>query len=123
MSSSIVRKSLSIVDSDFSGKGKLLKKNKKKAQKDILTSEKKITVTELRRKNKSKDQIQKENLEKLKLIQEICTVELPENITKKIIERGVTKKPIHIKEKPKKVVKTAFTEEDFEKFEREYFNE
>lgn len=40
-----------------------------------------------------------------------------------IIERAVTRKPIKkIKKKSKKDKKTAFTEEDFKKFEEEYFD-
>ncbi|KAK4877293.1 hypothetical protein RN001_009799 [Aquatica leii] len=124
MSASIVRKSLEIVDSDFSSKGKSSKKSKKnKKQNEILPSQRKVTVTEIRKKSKTKDQRLRENLAKLKLIKKICTIDLDKNVTRKIIKRGVTKKPVHIKEKSKKPKKTAFTEEDFAKFEQEYFNE
>lgn len=42
-----------------------------------------------------------------------------------IIERAVTRKPVKKikKKKSKKDKKTAFTEEDFKKFEQEYFDD
>nr|CAI5840984.1 unnamed protein product [Callosobruchus analis] len=46
------------------------------------------------------------------------------NGIKQIVERAVTKRPIKKKtKKPKKNQKTVFTEEDFRKFEEEYFDE
>lgn len=40
-----------------------------------------------------------------------------------IIKRAVTKRPVKKVKKHKKDNKTAFTEEDFKKFEDEYFDE
>ncbi|KAF5273296.1 hypothetical protein FQR65_LT04718 [Abscondita terminalis] len=127
MSASIVRKSLAIIDSDFKDKAKSLskknKKHKKQKQKEVLQTERKVTVSEIRKKSKTKEQILNDNLKKLELIKKICTIDLDPAITSKIIQRGVTKKPIQAEEKKKKHEKSAFTEEDFAKFEQEYFNE
>ncbi|KAF2904910.1 hypothetical protein ILUMI_01266 [Ignelater luminosus] len=144
MSASMVRKSLAIVDKDFnrnkgktkSGKKKsvanlipdnhkIKKKINRKGHKEtveVLKTEAKLTVAEARKHCKSKDEILKENLRKLKLIQEHSKVDLEEEVTHQLIERAITKRPVKTKVK-KGVQKTAFTEEDFAKFEAEYFDE
>ncbi|XP_044763283.1 active regulator of SIRT1-like [Coccinella septempunctata] len=131
MSSSIVRKALQLVDEDSHPKTKKHKKELK--AKDILGggklknvhSTKKLTVTELRKSMKPKEEIYRKNLEKLERIKTITTVQLNEESLNKIIERGVSRRPISGKPKikNKKEKETVFTEEDFKKFEEEYTGE
>lgn len=83
----------------------------------------KLNIVEIRKKRKSQSEILNANLEKLKLIKEICTIEIEKEAVHKLIERAVTRRPIKSKPKSKKSQKTAFTEEDFKKFEEEYFDE
>ncbi|CAG9767930.1 unnamed protein product [Ceutorhynchus assimilis] len=145
MSAAIVRQALEIVDPDYTYfKSKQSKKNSKseafslypekykiigktykkgkKAEKIGFPIEKKYTVQEAKTKLKSKKQILEENLRKLKLIQEHSKVTLNETTTKNIIERAVTRRPIKTEKNKQKSTKTAFTEEDFKKFEEEYLN-
>ncbi|XP_072392867.1 active regulator of SIRT1-like [Diabrotica undecimpunctata] len=142
MSAALVRKSLQIVDPQCGSKigkrkGKsdvfaLAHQNQKligKAQRkgktekvNLLSTEKKLTVAEARKYNKSKEQILQENLKKLELIKSASKVELDQKLVKQIIDRAVSRRPIR-KIKPKQQKKTAFTEEDFKKFEEEYFDE
>ncbi|CAH0546417.1 unnamed protein product [Brassicogethes aeneus] len=145
MSAAIVRQALEFVDPSFkvvSGKKKSKAKkgkevfdlisdnqklfikrnhNKKKAEKvNLLSTSTKYTVVEAKKLHKSKEQRIKENLKKLKLIRKACTIELDRITTKQIIDRGITKRPVKARPKSKPVKKTAFTEEDFKKFEEEY---
>ncbi|KAJ3664404.1 hypothetical protein Zmor_008579 [Zophobas morio] len=144
MSSALVQKALQIVDPDFhkQSKGKTHQSTKnvfglipekqkitkniiRKGHKEkvgVLSISKKLTVTEARKLIKSKDEILKENLKKLKQIQGACTIELDKETTEKILERAVTKRPVKAKKKTKKAQKTAFTEEDFKNFEEEYLD-
>ncbi|XP_056632498.1 active regulator of SIRT1-like [Diorhabda sublineata] len=140
MSASLVRKGLQIVDPQYDKPNKRKKKSDvftlapqnhkliKKVQKqgkefkiNLLSTEKKLTVTEARKNNKSKEQLLEENLRKLKRIKKASRVQLDKNLVKQIIDRAVNKRPIR-KIKPKTEKKTAFTEEDFKKFEEEYLN-
>jgi len=105
---------------------KILKTIRQKGQKEkveVLQTEAKITVAEARKTSKSKEQILKANLKKLKLIQEACSIDLDKEVTSQLIRRAVTKRPVEFKNKSKKNQKTAFSEEDFAKFEEEYFDE
>lgn len=144
MSASLVKQSLEIVDSDFKSKGSKGKKKSKteafsllpeqyrfvgktytktgKAQKVGVSVEKKYTVQDAKRKIKSKKQILEENLKKLELIRKNSQIVLDENSTTNIIERAVTRRPIKTKEKKYRKPETAFTEDDFKKFEEEYLN-
>ncbi|KAJ8978134.1 hypothetical protein NQ317_014189 [Molorchus minor] len=133
MSASLVRKGLEIVDPENCKNTGHKKKKKKQevfglipdnhkyvakikansaSKVNLLSTSTKLTITEARKKIKSKEDILKRKLTKIRTY-------------KKIIERGVTKRPVHIvgKSKKKKDKKTAFTEEDFRKFEEEYLNE
>ncbi|KAB0797611.1 hypothetical protein PPYR_08604 [Photinus pyralis] len=126
MSAALVRESLEVVDADFNDKSKKsIKKSKKRKndQTELFPTSKKISVSELRKNKRTKEQNLQENLEKLRLIREVCAIDLEENITNKIIERAVSRRPIKAKKVSKKAEKTAFTEEDFAKFEQEYLNE
>ncbi|XP_045465481.1 active regulator of SIRT1-like [Harmonia axyridis] len=127
MSSSIVRKALQIVDDDSSSK---YKPNKKMKAKDVLVggrwknmqSTKKLTISELRKTMQCKEEIYRKNMEKLELIKKLTNIQLNQDALDIILERGVTGKPIsgNPKIRKKKEKTSAFTEEDFKKFEREY---
>lgn len=132
MSAALVRKSLEIVDEDRVPKTKKQKKEMKAkhifggGKLKNMEGSKKLTISELRKTMKPKEEIYKKNLEKLKLIKSLTTIKLNEDTLNKIIERGVTKKPVCGKPKTKKNKKdkeTVFTEEDFRKFEEEYVGE
>lgn len=108
-------------------KSKRSKKDKKlKARvtkldkKQVITSDKKVSVIEAREKLKAKEKILQDNLARIKLLKKKCAVKLDKDIADKVIERALTRKPIipKIEEKPEE--STAFTEEDFKKFEEEY---
>ncbi|XP_018577519.1 active regulator of SIRT1-like, partial [Anoplophora glabripennis] len=91
---------------------------------NILSHKNKINIVEAKRNFKTRDQILKENLEKLKLIKEASKVTLDKETINQIIERAVTKRPVKkVKKQKKDNSKTAFTEEDFKKFEEEYFDD
>lgn len=89
----------------------------------MLTRSNKISITELVKERKLKENILTENLKKLKKLQRICTIDLDKEVTRQLIERAVTKRPVKLRKKTKVSKKTAFTEEDFKKFEEEYFDE
>jgi hypothetical protein len=142
MSAALVQKALEVVDPDFNkySKGKkpknaesvfhlmpesqkITKNITRKGRKEkvgVLATSKKLTVLEAKKNFKSKDEILRENLKKVKEIRKACRIELDKETTEKIIERAVTRKPVKAKKKTKKAQKTAFTEEDFKKFEEEY---
>ncbi|RZB40501.1 hypothetical protein BDFB_005743 [Asbolus verrucosus] len=142
MSSALVQKALEIVDPEFNkgSKGKKSKQSKnvfnlmpenhkitttinRKGRKEkisLVATSKKLTVTEAKKNLKSEKTILKNNLKKLREIRKASTIELDKKITEQIIERAVTKRPVKAKPKSKKIQKTAFTDEDFKKFEEEY---
>lgn len=51
---------------------------------NLLQTEKKFTVSEAKKTQKSKDAILKANLERLKLIRAACKIDLEEEITQKV---------------------------------------
>jgi len=141
MSAAIVRQALEIVDPDFKTKGprksksnafslfpekyKIIGRVSKKgakAEKIGLPVEKKYTVQDAKKNLKTKQQRIAENLRKLELIQKHSRVVLDDHSTSNIIERAVTRRPIKSQSKKSKDSKTAFTEEDFRRFEEEYLN-
>lgn len=88
----------------------------------LLSKNSKPNITEVKQ-YKSKQNILKDNLKKLKKIKRLCAIDLDKDVTKQLIERAVTRRPVRSIHKKKGVKKTAFTEEDFQKFEEEYFDE
>lgn len=90
---------------------------------NLLNKTKKITVSELRKSKESKEKVAKANLKKLRQLREICKIDLDKEITRQIFKRAVTKRPVPPKRKSKKSQKTVFTEEDFQRFEEDYFAE
>lgn len=90
---------------------------------NLLNTTKKLTVTELRKSQDKKAKTLKAQLKKAHLLREICKVELDKETTRTIIERAVTRRPVRPKRNSKKSQKTVFTEEDFKRFEEDYFGE
>jgi len=97
-------------------------KKELKLKKIGLPVEKKYTVQDAKKNLKTKQQRIAENLRKLELIQKHSRVVLDDHSTNNIIERAVTRRPIKSQSKKSKDSKTAFTEEDFRRFEEEYLN-
>ncbi|GLV31588.1 hypothetical protein CBL_07349 [Carabus blaptoides fortunei] len=131
MSSALLRKSLALCDPDLEQSNNLKSKrnNKEKKlkarvtkldKKQVITSNKKVSVTEAREKLKTKERILQENLARIKLLKKKCAVKLDKDIADKVIERALTRKPIAPKIEKKPEESTVFTEEDFKKFEEEY---
>lgn len=131
MSSALLRKSLALCDPDLEQSNNLKSKRSKKDKKlkarvtkldkkQVITSNRKVSVIEAREKLKAKEKILQDNLARIKLLKKKCAVKLDKDIADKVIERALTRKPItpKIEEKPEE--STAFTEEDFKKFEEEY---
>lgn len=90
---------------------------------NLLKTTRKLTVVELKKNIKPKEEVIKQNIKKLRLLHEACKIELDKEITRQIIERAVTRRPVKSRTKRKTSQKTAFTEEDFKKLEEEYFDE
>lgn len=51
----------------------------------MLSSKQKLTVLEAKKNHKSREQRLKENLEKIKLIQETCMIKLDEQIAEQVM--------------------------------------
>ncbi|XP_050314097.1 active regulator of SIRT1-like [Anthonomus grandis grandis] len=136
MSAALVKQALEIVDPDFTTKAskkktktnsflkeKLRNTSIQKGKNRLdLSREKRYTIEEARRSVKSKDQILRDNLYKLELIKKHSKVHLDPKATAHIIQRAVSRRPISSEQDASRVEKTAFTEEDFKKFEEEYMN-
>lgn len=135
MSSALLRKSLALCDPDleeFASQKKRGKKIKKElkvkpretqlSKSQVLRGDRKVTIQEAKANFLKKKDILKENLKRIKLMRKKGKVELNSDITEKLIERALTRKPIKNKPKEEKEKKTAFTEEDFKKFEEEYLD-
>lgn len=133
MSSALLRRSLAICDPTIEESRKEKSKRNKKIKElqarvtklnknEIIKSDRKISVQEARQKLQQKKQILEHNLKLIKLSKKARKVNLNQEITEKIIERAVTRKPISNKPPEKKEEQTAFTEEDFKKFEAEYLD-
>lgn len=102
---------------------RLYKQTKDKNKQSLLQSNRKLTILEARKTLKTKEQIIKKNKEKLAKIKKICKLNLDKKLTKQIIARAVTRKPLKNLETKKKSQKTVFTDEDFKKFEEEYMDD
>ncbi|XP_060534484.1 active regulator of SIRT1-like [Cylas formicarius] len=111
MSASMVRKALELVDPDFGPR-----KNRKSRGKAAP----KYTIVEARKRLKSKGEILEHNLKTLELIKKYSAVRLDRDATERIVDRAVSRRPAATKEDADDSKGTCFTEEDFEKFEKEY---
>ncbi|XP_074111579.1 uncharacterized protein LOC141535518 [Cotesia typhae] len=134
MSNSLLRASLEIINT---GDDVKLDKKKKKKANDILglipanhrinkkikkdssvfTHNRKVTINEARKKLADKKDLTEENIEKLL---HLSSFSVNREVATKLIERAVSKRAVVEKEKIKEEEATAFTEEDFAKFEEEF---
>lgn len=128
--SALLRRSLALCDPDLEKSTSEKKKVKKGlktrdtqlAKTQVPKGNKKLTIQEIRKNFLKKKQILKENLKRIKWMQKKGKVQLNKDTTETLIERAVTRKSIKNKPEEKKEEKTAFTEEDFKKFEKEYLD-
>lgn len=80
----------------------------------------KVTVYKVQKKKANRKDPTNDTIKKLLLLSKNS---LDANTSKKLLDRAVQKKYIPKKQKPKEPETTAFTEEDFKKFEEEYIDE
>lgn len=141
MSNSLVRKSLELLGYEKDTKHEKRKKKRInpgskleliKAKHRIISQETKtdlvtalgrsgkVSVYEARKRKATRRDPTDENVQKLLLL---STKRVDSETAEQLLERGVKKKCIPKKEKPKEQESTVFTEEDFKKFEEEYMNE
>ncbi|XP_014215705.1 active regulator of SIRT1 [Copidosoma floridanum] len=102
---------------------RILSKNKKKGSSYVLKRTSKTTVYQVKQQLKSKIDPTEDNVQRLLLL---GSNKLDPETTDKIFSRAV-KKPYKSKTKEEKLKeeeenRTAFNEEDFKKFEEEYFD-
>ncbi|XP_008555892.1 uncharacterized protein LOC103577146 [Microplitis demolitor] len=90
---------------------------KNKSGSIIFTHNRKLTVHEARKKLADKKDPTEDNIEKLLLL---SNYSVDSDTAAKLFERAVKKRPVLEAEKPKEEEPTAFTEEDFAKFEAEF---
>ncbi|XP_046830265.1 active regulator of SIRT1-like [Vespa crabro] len=140
MSNSLVRKSLELFEYDDLKKEKKKKKHnsykgtlelipakhriisfKEKTNiNNILGRSNKVTVYEAKKRLESKKDLMEENIQNLLLLSSNC---LDQHTVDKVLKRAVKKQYIPKKKKKPKQESTAFSEEDFKKFEQEYVDE
>ncbi|XP_031839848.1 uncharacterized protein LOC116430193 [Nomia melanderi] len=100
-------------------KHRILSKDDKTDLGTILGRSSKITVYETKKKITGLKDPTDENVEKLLML---STNRIESNTAEKFLNRATKKKYISKKQKPKEPEATAFTEEDFKKFEQEYID-
>ncbi|XP_011499012.1 PREDICTED: active regulator of SIRT1-like [Ceratosolen solmsi marchali] len=96
-------------------KHRLISKDNKKV---ILKRSSTLTVADAKKKLETKSNRMEENIRKLL---RLSNCKYDEEVMKKVIDRGVKKRYLTEEDKPVEEEKTVFTEEDFQKFEAEYF--
>ncbi|KAL2714426.1 active regulator of SIRT1-like isoform X1 [Vespula squamosa] len=137
MSNSLVRKSLELSGYDDMKKEKKKKKHngykgtleliptkhriissKEKTNiNNILGLSNKVSVYEAKKQLETKKDLIEENVQNLLLLSSNC---LDQHTVDKVLKRAVKKRYIPKEKKKTKQESTAFTEEDFKKFEQEY---
>ncbi|XP_011642165.1 active regulator of SIRT1-like isoform X1 [Pogonomyrmex barbatus] len=98
-------------------KHRIISKNDKTDLGTILGRSSKTTVYETQKRLATQTDPTDENVQRLLLL---SNNKINPGTTNNLLQRAVGKKYIQQQEKPKKSEKTAFTEEDFKKFEQEY---
>lgn len=128
MSTSLLKKGL-ILCEDTKPQRSLVKKLKnpkarvtKKDKNNYIKSHKKFSVNEARRQLESQKEILKHNLQMLKNAKKNLKVTLNKETADQIVERATSRKFKSFKSVEEEKG-TVFTEEDFKKFEEEYFVE
>ncbi|XP_076172270.1 active regulator of SIRT1 [Ptiloglossa arizonensis] len=101
-------------------KHRILSKNDKTDLGTILGRSSKVTVYETQKRLIVQEDPTDENVQKLLML---SSNRIDQDTTNKLLNRAVKKKYIPKKEKHKKPESTAFTEEDFKKFEQEYIDQ
>lgn len=127
MSAALVKKSLQLSETNCEKSKNNKKRNKTKARvtkvnkQHQIISNKKLSVEEARKSLKKREEILKNNLQVLKSAKEACKVKINKDTTEQILERARRRSQRYPKEVEVAREETAFTEEDFKKFEEEYF--
>ncbi|ERL89863.1 hypothetical protein D910_07222 [Dendroctonus ponderosae] len=130
MSAALVRQALGLVDRDSDTLG--APSSKRQPLSGVSKSRRKrkqarFTVEEARGASQPPKDVLQTNLRKLELIKKHSRVVLNERATKNvssaIIERAVSRRPLSTPPVDPRDGATAFTEEDFQKFEAEYMQE
>lgn len=101
-------------------KHRILSKNDKTDLGTIFGRSSKITVYETQKKLAAQKDSTDKNIQKLLIL---SNNRIDPNTTNKLLERALKKKYIPKVKKPKESETTAFTEEDFKKFEKEYMDQ
>lgn len=101
-------------------KHRILSKNDKTDLGTIFGRSSKITVYETQKKLAAQKDSTDKNIQKLLIL---SNNRIDPNTTNKLLERALKKKYIPEVKKPKESETTAFTEEDFKKFEKEYMDQ
>ncbi|PBC34017.1 active regulator of SIRT1 [Apis cerana] len=101
-------------------KYRILSKNDKTDLGTILGRSSKVTVYETQKKLATQKDSTDKNIQKLLIL---SNNRIDPNTTNKLLERALKKKYIPEVKKPKESETTAFTEEDFKKFEKEYMDQ
>ncbi|XP_024874440.1 active regulator of SIRT1-like [Temnothorax curvispinosus] len=98
-------------------KHRVISKNDKTDLGTILGRSSKTTVYETQKRLATQKDPTDENVQRLLLL---SSTRINPGTANSLLERAVGKRYIQRQEKPKESEETAFTEEDFNKFEREY---
>lgn len=101
-------------------KHRILSRNDKTDLGTILGRSSKVTVYETKKKLATAKDPTDENVQRLLML---STNRIDSKLADKLLDRAVKKRYIPKKEKPKEPEATAFTEEDFKKFEQEYVDQ
>lgn len=101
-------------------KHRILSKNDKTDLGTILGRSSKVTVYETKKKLAAQEDPVNENVQRLLML---STNRIDPNTANKLLNRAVKKRYIPKSKKPKEPEATAFTEEDFKKFEKEYVDQ
>lgn len=141
MSNSLVRKGLELLDyektikrekkkrkhANYKGaldlipaKHRILSGSDKSDLGTILGRSSKVTVYETQKKLATQEDPTAENVQRLLMLSKN---HIDQNTINKLIDRAVKKRYIPKPQKPKEPETTAFTEEDFKKFEQEYVDQ
>ncbi|CAL1676506.1 unnamed protein product [Lasius platythorax] len=98
-------------------KHRIISKHEKTDFGTVLTRSSKTTVYETQKRIAAQQDPTDENVQRLLLL---SSNRINPETTNKLLHRAVRKRYIQQKKKPKEPEETAFTEEDFKKFEQEY---
>ncbi|KOC60065.1 Active regulator of SIRT1 [Habropoda laboriosa] len=101
-------------------KHRILSKNDKTDLGTILGRSSKVTVYETQKKLATREDPTDKNVQRLLML---STNRIDQDTANKLLDRAVKQRYIPKARKPKESETTAFTEEDFKKFEQEYVDQ